>query len=135
MARRKKGSGSRTSPVQRRLLDREQLSVAGEASYIVSRAQSNDACVVTIGPLVFFSTVTGDAWVLDTEDHLALCLAQDGDARAFAIAETASSFSIEWAGHYRIEGDAFIFVGWSGQTRSILGYPATEILRAARRAR
>lgn len=134
MARQKKRSGSRTSRVQRRLLDREQLTIAGEANYIVGRAQSNDARVVTVGPLVFFSTVTGDAYVLDPEEHLALCLAQDGEARAFAIAETASSFSIEWAGRYRIEGDAFIFVGPSGQTRSILGYPATETLRAARRA-
>lgn len=135
MARQKKGSGARTSRVHRQILDREQLSIAGEANYIVSRAQSNDACMVTIGPLVFFSTVSADAWVLDPEEHLALCLAQDGEARAVAIAETAGSFSIEWGGHYRIEGDAFIVVERSGQTRSILGYPVREILRAARRVR
>jgi hypothetical protein len=34
---------------------------------------------VTVGPLALFSTDTGDAWLLDPEDHLAARLARDGD--------------------------------------------------------
>jgi hypothetical protein len=33
---------------------------------------------VTVGPLVLFSTETGDAWLLDPADHLAARLARDG---------------------------------------------------------
>ena len=34
---------------------------------------------VTIGPLVFFSTETGDAWMLELSNQLAARLARDGN--------------------------------------------------------
>lgn len=52
--------------------------VVREVEYIVARAAESDARVVTLGQLVFFSTETGDAWLLDPEDRLALCLAKAG---------------------------------------------------------
>jgi hypothetical protein len=60
-------------------LEREQVSIQSEVKYIVRRAAERDAWVVTLGPLVFFSTETGDAWMLDPADGLALCLARDGE--------------------------------------------------------
>jgi hypothetical protein len=35
--------------------------------------------MIGIGPLVFFSTQTGDAWILDPAGQLATRLAVDGD--------------------------------------------------------
>ncbi len=62
-----------------RLLSREcrweEGSLTQEADYIVARAMAEDARVVSLGPLIFFSTATGDAWALDAEDNLALPLA------------------------------------------------------------
>ncbi len=40
-----------------------------------SASQSNVARVVGLGPLILFSSGTGDAWLLDWQDESALCLA------------------------------------------------------------
>ncbi len=85
---------SPTSQTERWLLRREEVSVSGEADRIVRLAQASDARVVTLGALVFFSTETGDAWMLDAEDGSALCLARDRERQPFAIAETSTRFAV-----------------------------------------
>src|SRR5436305_13891883 len=77
--------------------------------------------------LILFSTETGDAWLLDTEDRLATRIAQDGVPLPIHIEDTDTSFSVEWKGGYRLEGNAFIYAD-KGTARvvSILGYPATR---------
>ena len=117
---------TRVDPAQPNLLLRE-------VDYIVGRAAESDARVVTLGQLVFFSTETGDAWLLDPEDHLALCLAQSGSRLPAQIVETATRFAIEWHASYRFEDDAFIVTDGSG-VRAILGYPMVDLRAAERRA-
>src|SRR5690242_19227483 len=56
--------------------------LAKEVASIQRRAAEHDGCLVTIGPLVLFSTETGDAWMLDPSDRLAARLARDGGSRA-----------------------------------------------------
>jgi hypothetical protein len=71
--------------------------------------------------------------LLDKEDRLAAPLMRDGDPELVHIEETDANFTIEWKGHYRIEGDAFIYVdGKTGGTRAILGYPTQKLEQAAR---
>ncbi len=107
--------------------------VLREVDYIVARAAESDARVVTLGQLVFFSTETGDAWLLDPEDRLALCLAKDGRRLPVQIVETATRFAIEWNASYKFENDAFIVTeGFS--VRAILGYPIDDLQAAERRA-
>ncbi|MBV9326411.1 MAG: hypothetical protein JO352_21815 [Chloroflexi bacterium] len=103
-----------------------------EVDYIVARAAESDARVVTLGQLVFFSIQTGDAWLLDPEDHLALRLATDGGRLPVQIVETATRFAIEWNASYRFEDDAFVVDDASGM-RAIIGYPVTDLRLAERR--
>ena len=120
---------------QLQVLNQEQVSITGEADYIVNQAQNYDARLVTLGPLIFFSTETGDAWMLDSEDGLALCLARGGDRESFTITETPTNFVIDWNGSFHINRDAFIVIERSGRMRTIFGYPTREILQAMCRAR
>jgi hypothetical protein len=113
-------------------LEREQVSIQSEVKYIVRRAAERDARFVTLGPLVFFSTETGDAWMLDPADGLALCLARDGEPQTIQITETEARFAIGWTCTYQIQGMAFAVTDQSGRTRTIVGYPTKEILRASR---
>ncbi len=92
---------------KQRLLSREQISMKREADYIIKRAQLYESRVVLINGLIFFSGQTGDAWILDPEDHLALCLVRDGERQDFSILETPKKFQIAWEGQYYIEGDTF----------------------------
>ena len=47
-----------------------------EIRYIIRRAADHDGRIVNIGQLTLFSSETGDAWIIDRDDHLALCLAR-----------------------------------------------------------
>ncbi len=112
---------------RRQRLNQAQVNISREADYIIARAVERDTRVVKIGALVLFSTQTGDAWLLDTEDHLALCLVKEGERQHFHISETPMNFSIEWTANYQIEGEKFFVIEQSGRVRMILGYPTQEI--------
>jgi hypothetical protein len=104
--------------------------LAEEIDYIQSRAAEHDGRFVTIGPLILFSTDTGDAWLLDPADHLAARLARDGDPEPVYFQETDTTFAIGWKGNYSIEGDAFIYIDRdSGRIVTILGYPTRRLGR------
>jgi hypothetical protein len=122
---------SAVSRARRTGLDR---STSGRNPYIVARAAQFDSRVVTLGQLVFFSTATGDAWMLDPEDGLALKLADAGNRNPAKIVETASRYAIEWTASYRLDGEAFVTMDGSGQ-RVILGYPVEEVALAQQRIR
>ncbi len=117
---------------RRQALSHEQSSITGEAQYIIGCARNHDSRVVGLGQLVFFSSETGDAWMLDPEDGFAVCLAREGVAQKIKITETAKTSSIEWDCGYQIEGDFFFFTERFGRTKSIFGYPTTEIKRLSR---
>ena len=133
MAKHKKRKKSKISRPKKKKLNREQISITGESNYILNRAQNYESLVVSLGSLIFFSTETGDAWMLDYKDGLALCLAKVGEKQPFRIVETPEKFAIEWNVTYQIEGDKFVVIQKSGQLRTILGYPTEEILKAIQR--
>ena len=102
--------------------------LADEVSYIRRRAAEREARIVMFGPLALFSTKTGDAWLLDTVDHLAAWLARNGDPEPTQVEDTETTFAIGWKGQYRIEGAAFVYTdGDTGRTTSILGYPTQKL--------
>ena len=135
MVRRIKRKKPGSSRAKRQALSREQIDITGEAKYIIERARNFDARIVTLGPLVLFSTETGDAWMLDPQDGLALCLALEGEEQSFTIVETSASFSIEWGASYRIDGDRFVVISQPDRVQTFFGYPTAEIPRAIRQSR
>ena len=134
MAKHKRRKKPMPSHTHKQVVSGGQISVTREVDTIIKRAQAGDARIVGLGSLVLFSTETGDAWLLDPEDNLALCLARDGEKQSFTVTDTATSFSIEWNANYLIDGDAFIVAEHSGRIKTILGYPTREILRTIRGA-
>jgi len=107
--------------------------VLDEVKYFTELAAARDARLVTLGSLVFFSTDTGDAWLLDPDDDLALCLARDGVALPVDIKETPERFAIEWTSTYKIEGEVMLVIDRAGRTRRIHGYPTQAIAEAISR--
>ncbi len=90
-------------------VDGKGFRLADEIRYIQAKAADHDGRIVAIGQLILFSTDTGDAWLLDVADQLAVRLARDGDPEPLHLEESATSFAIGWKGRYRIEGSAFIY--------------------------
>ena len=117
----------RHGKAQHKVVSRVEPNINGEADYIISKAQIHASRVVRLGPLVLFSTHTGDAWILDPEDNLALCLAQGGERQTFSILETHTNFQIAWEAEYHIDGETFTVYTNDGRAKTILGYPTREI--------
>jgi hypothetical protein len=102
------------------VLDGKGFRLADEIGYIQGKAADHDGRIVTLGQLILFST-----------DHLAARLARDGDPEPVYLEETDTSFAIEWKGHYRIEGPAFIYADRNtGRVTTILGYPTQKLAQA-----
>jgi hypothetical protein len=113
-----------------RWLPRQRFRLAKEIRYIQQRAAEHDSRIVTLGPLVLFSTQTGDAWILDPADQLATRLAYDGDPLPIHLEETKTNYSIGWQGRYTIDADAFVYEDHESRSlRSIRGYPIQLLLR------
>jgi hypothetical protein len=111
-------------------LSRQSLHLAKEVRTIQHRAAEHDGRIVSIGPLVFFSTNTGDAWMLEPADQLAARLAVAGDPLPVQIQETDASYAIGWQGRYQIDGDTFIYEdNRSGRLNTIHGYPLKQLRR------
>ena len=105
--------------------------LADEVRYIQNKAADHNSRVVGFGQLVLFSTETGDAWLLDVSDQLAVRLARDGDPESIDLEETDTSFTISWKEHFHIDGPAFIYSDReTGRFTTILGYPTQAIARA-----
>jgi hypothetical protein len=115
------------------MLHGKQVSIMKEINYIIDRAQNRACHVISWAELVFFSTLSGDAWALDPAESFALCLARDGEKQEFTVAETPDNFKIAWNAHYEIHDEAFVVFSPDGHARSILGYPTGEIARAIQR--
>ncbi|MBK5293726.1 MAG: hypothetical protein JJE04_18865 [Acidobacteriia bacterium] len=112
----------------KRMVEGKDFRLAGEIEYIQRRAAEHDGRLVTVGPLILFSTDTGDAWLLDPAEHLAARLARNGDPEPIYFEETDTNFAISWKGSYRIEGDTFIYIDKdSGRIVSVLGYPTRRL--------
>ncbi|MBI2224177.1 MAG: hypothetical protein HYU44_04325 [Betaproteobacteria bacterium] len=110
-------------------LPQKRLRIAKEVRSIQHRAAEHDVRIVSVGPLVLFSTQTGDAWILDPADQLAARLAYDGDPLALYIEETETNYAIGWQGRYRIDNGTFVYQ--DNQTHRLIairGYPTQLLL-------
>ena len=107
---------------------KKELNIKDEIKYIIKCARNFETKIVSIKELILFSTESGDAWLLDTDDHLALNLSKDGMKQEFTIIDTPYQFGIDWKFNYMIEDEKFITIDESGVRRTVIGYPTGQIL-------
>jgi hypothetical protein len=127
MAKHKKKKRKNKRPVGRVTTVVPELDIHRETRYISERAAAHECRIVRRGGLVLFSTVSGDAWLLDLEDQLALCLCRDGAPQPNRILEGPDTFAIDWQAKFAIDGPAFVFQEKSGRVVVKLGYPAEQV--------
>lgn len=84
---------------------------------------------VACPPFVLFSTGIGDAWLLEPNEHLAMCLAWQGQRQPIGLRDDPDRIEVEWDGRYELLGDFFSVesrhpvIG----TRALGGYPLVEV--------
>jgi mevalonate kinase len=120
-ARIKRGPG-------KRMVDGKSFRLADEVRYIQQRAAAHDSRIVSIGQLVLFSSESGDAWMLDPSEHLAVHLASDGRPEPIHIEDTETTFTVAWTGQYGIVGPAFLYTDReSRRVTTMFGYPTRKL--------
>ncbi|HEV3216446.1 MAG TPA: hypothetical protein VGZ27_12025 [Vicinamibacterales bacterium] len=108
----------------------EDFSLVDEVGYIQQRAANRVGRIVPIGPVLLFSTETGDGWLLDPADHLAAPIARDDEALPLSIEDTANTFAVAWQGDYAIVSDVFTFQdAVSGRVSTFVSYPIQQLNR------
>jgi hypothetical protein len=133
--RQEKLGRSQHPKTQQRWPAREEVGMPREFKRIIRLAQDGEECIVRQGDLICFSSQSGDAWLLDPQDGLALCLARDGERQPNAVRETSSGFAVEWTGRFTIDGESFVVIEETGRSRAILGYPTRQIAACYRTVR
>jgi len=109
-------------------LEGKDFRLAEEITYIQRRAARHTGEFLAIGPLLFFSTDGGDAWLLRPADHLAVQLAANGAPTPVHFEENDNGFNVDWKGSYKIYGTSFLFFDkGTGRVNTIFGYPAARI--------
>ena len=115
------------SKTDMRVVEPDKTTFTKAAVRIQKCALRGDTRVVRLGPIIFFCAIR-DAWMLDPEDHLARCLARDGQTFPPGITENRKQFAVEWNAHYEINGELFQVSEHSGSVRAIFGYPVCDFV-------
>jgi hypothetical protein len=112
----------------KRMVDGKSFRLVDEVRYIQRRAAAHDSRIVSIGQLVLFSSESGDAWMLDPSERLAVRLASDGHPEPIHIEDTETTFTVAWRGEYGIVGPAFLYTDRdSGRVTTMFGYPTRKL--------
>ena len=113
---------------------REKSTVLAEIDHIVARACVGEGSIVTVHGLLFFSTDTQDAWMLDPEDGLAALLCKAGTRKPVNVVEQEDRFTVEWTHDYALEEECFVAIEkQNARLVRILGYPVEQIREAQER--
>jgi hypothetical protein len=66
----------------------------GPGNYIWRRTAEHNSRILSIGQLVLFSSESGDAWMLDPCEQLAVRLASDRHPEPIHIEDTETTFTV-----------------------------------------
>jgi len=110
-------------------------SIRAECEAIIAAELNGVVRIVATKPgpacpsFVLFSTGVGDAWLLEPDEQLAMCLVWQGFREEIGVSEDPGRIEVAWDGDYELLGDFFHAVTEHpkiGQ-RAIAGYPLGEV--------
>ena len=86
----------------------DEMIISIKAHKTAMAARTLEPSIDCIGNFIFFSTSSGQAWMLDHRNSYALRLADNGKLLPYRIIETKERFQVEWKERFRINDDVFI---------------------------
>jgi hypothetical protein len=112
--------------------------IRAECEAIVAAELRGDVKVVVTKPgracppFVLFSTGVGDAWLLEPDEQLAMCLLWHGEREVIGVSEDPSRIEVAWDGAYELLGDFFHVETNNPKIgeRAIAGYPLDAMRKA-----
>jgi hypothetical protein len=114
------------------MVDGKDFHLADEVRYVQRCAARHDGRIVTIGQLILFSTETGDAWLLDKDEHHWHGTATPNPSTSRRPTPTSPSSGRGITASRAMPSSTRIA---RRRDQCILGYPTQKLEHAARNAR
>jgi hypothetical protein len=116
-------------------LEAQTPTLSAEIAKLRDKVREKSAAMWTRGVFVFFSTETGDAWVLEASGMDALQIADAGRQIEVDVVQTDEAIEVTWSHQFTIRKD-FTVTDYGDQRHSVFAdYPAARIRALLTRAR
>ena len=113
-----------------------QLSLNSEVKKIQKKAAERKNSLTNFGVFVFFTTDSGDGWLLEISEMDALQIAKDGKAIDVEIEEKEETIEINWSHKFSVKNKIFEVKDYkTKESVSYPDYPANRITKAINKAR
>ena len=110
------------------------ISLIHEIELIQKAALEGKQKIKELGVFILFSTVAGDAWLLEITDSDGVQLARDGVALDVPIDQSPETIEINWSHIYAIHNREFEIKAYADRSvQTLAGYPTREISAAMKR--
>ena len=107
-----------------------------EIAKLQQTAQRQEAKFWELGVFLFFSTTTGDAWLLEITETDAVQVAQAGTAIDLPIEESAETIAINWTHTFKLVDKQLMLTSYeNAQEIALPEAPSQQINAAIRRIR
>ncbi len=112
------------------------ISLAYEIELVQQAAVERKQTFRELGVFILFSTVAGDAWLLEMTDGDGVQLARGGVALTAPIDQNPETIEAEWSHTFAIENREFVITAYEDRSVQVLtDYPTAEINAAMKRIR
>ena len=113
-----------------------QLSLHSEVEKIQKTAAERKISLYTLGVFVFFSTDSGDGWLLEISEMDALQVAKDGQTIEVEIKEGEETIEVNWSHKFSVKNKLFQVKDYkSKESTSYPDYPGNRIAKAVSKVR
>lgn len=109
------------------------LTLTGGVKDIQADAVSRKTVIRELGVFFFYSTATGDAWVMEMTDCDCVQVAKDGVALEIPIDENPDTIEINWSHMYAVENKQLRITAYADKSVAVLADAPTRELNAAMR--
>ncbi|MEW6594870.1 MAG: SEC-C metal-binding domain-containing protein [Thermodesulfobacteriota bacterium] len=105
-----------------------------EVALLQQAAAEKRDTLKALGVFVLFSTVAGDAWLLEVTEMDAIQVARDGEKVAVEIVENPETIEINWTHKFAVKNKNFVLTAYADKSEQVVaGYPTQRISAAVKK--
>lgn len=110
------------------------VSLREEITKIQEAAVSKEARMINLGVFVLFSTVAGDAWLLELSEMDGLLIADRGKKIEVEMEENPETLEVNWSHRFTVKDRKFVATSYKDETVLVHeDYPAQRIQTAIKK--
>ena len=116
--------------------DSSSMSLTAEVEKIRKSASEKKEKVFSLGVFIFFSSESGDAWLLEISDMDALKVSENGENLELNIKENPETLEINWSHKFAIKKKKFIVTSYTDKSEETYSnYPTHRIISLLKRTK